>query len=1037
MRCFSFILLLLSVNFPAQAQSDYIFRHLDQSDGLLHNNVLSIAQDEKGYIWILTSNGLQRYDGSRFNNYRGIVDNPSTASSNNAELYIDKKAKIAWIQKEQDLETLDLATNRITIYKNIDQLQKPSSELYTDEKNYHYVLNDNGLFWVDPNTKNYPPMLVNLYPPKTNKSLYRVTDSINDITWIAAFKGLLMLDKKTKRIYSSTYNPANNPLLALLAQHKKIYIRIVHLDVNNNLWMGSWSDLICRYNFNTKKFTTYSLNEIRKKQHHGKIADANTVVASNIFEDNHNTLWIATENAGLLKYNADQDNFDCIIADENKFSLQYNYKIITIFQDREENIWLGTDKGISIFNPYRQYYKAIHNETNNPASLPKNEIDCFIQTEASDILAGTWGGGITLFDNKWNFKKNIAFTGAYEKNMVWCFIKDDEGMVWAGCQHGYIHLIDGAYNIKTIHPPELENSTIWCMAKDSSGNIWIGLNNGKIAKWEKASKKFFSMGGAGLEKVTPTPINNIYIDAAQRCWVSTIRGGFKQFDPVKRMFINTWLPKENDPNSIAGITCEGIEKYDDSTFMIGTIYGGLNFFNINTHKFTHLNTSNGLPSNTVYAIKKDTAGYTWFTTDYDLYKFKLPAKKFTRYNIDQGIVNSIFKSVNFYVLNDGRWVTNTETEFFCFLPQGYITTSGAGGKVEITGVKLFDSSIFITPFIDLRRPLKLSYEQNFLTIEFSSLSFSTPQHTKYLYQLSDVDKDWVVTDTKKFASYTNLAPGTYTFTVKTADDADNQKLTSFDFTISPPFWQTWIFEIACVLVIAGIIYWAILKRIKAIRHEAEMKQKIAETEMMALRAQMNPHFIFNCLTSIDNLIQLNEKEKATVYLSKYAKLIRSILENSRNNVVPCWKDMETLQLYLELESLRFDKKFNYTLNVASEITAGDYKVPPLVIQPFVENAIHHGLLNKLDSDKRLWIDVSVKNNHIYYRIEDNGVGRKTAAGYKDLNKRMYESMGMQITTNRIDLHNQENNGWVKITDLLDEQGLPAGTKVEVEIINKY
>lgn len=216
-----------------------------------------------------------------------------------------------------------------------------------------------------------------------------------------------------------------------------------------------------------------------------------------------------------------------------------------------------------------------------------------------------------------------------------------------------------------------------------------------------------------------------------------------------------------------------------------------------------------------------------------------------------------------------------------------------------------------------------------------------------------------------------------------------------------------------------------------------MKQKIAETEMMALRAQMNPHFIFNCLNSIDNLIQMDEKEKATLYLSKFAKLIRSILENAAKNVVPCWKDMETLKLYLELEELRWDKKFSYQIVIADEILNGDYKVPPLVIQPFVENAIHHGLLNKKEGNKNLIIHVSVINNHIHYLIEDNGVGRAKANSYKQLNKISHESMGMQITTDRINLFNQNNkNGYIKITDMVNEFQEPCGTKVAIELINQ-
>ena len=216
----------------------------------------------------------------------------------------------------------------------------------------------------------------------------------------------------------------------------------------------------------------------------------------------------------------------------------------------------------------------------------------------------------------------------------------------------------------------------------------------------------------------------------------------------------------------------------------------------------------------------------------------------------------------------------------------------------------------------------------------------------------------------------------------------------------------------------------------------QINEKLAAARLEALRSQMNPHFIFNCLNSIDNLIQNNERDKATVYLAKFARLIRSVLENSTTNLVPCWKDMETLRVYIELESLRMEEKFQYSIDVAPEIINGDYKVPPLVIQPFVENAIHHGLLNKIDANRRLAVTVSVSNQCICYAIEDNGVGRARAAAYKELNKAAHVSMGMQMSIDRINLFNQHHNGAVKIIDLFDAAHQPAGTRVEVEIVNQ-
>jgi tetratricopeptide (TPR) repeat protein len=221
-----------------------------------------------------------------------------------------------------------------------------------------------------------------------------------------------------------------------------------------------------------------------------------------------------------------------------------------------------------------------------------------------------------------------------------------------------------------------------------------------------------------------------------------------------------------------------------------------------------------------------------------------------------------------------------------------------------------------------------------------------------------------------------------------------------------------------------------------LRNEQEksvLRQKTLELEMQALRAQMNPHFIFNCLSAIDNLIQTNQPDKATTCLSRFAKLVRGVLDSSKNNLVPFEKDFETMKLYLEMEKFRCNNKFNYDLEADDELLHGDYKVPPLIIQPFIENAIHHGLLNKPGSNRHLKVNAHLENEYIIYSITDNGVGRKKAHAIKQMNKPDQQSYGLEITRERIQLHNRDD----KETDLmisdLEEAGLPAGTEAVVRI----
>ncbi|WP_315824407.1 sensor histidine kinase [Paraflavitalea speifideaquila] len=188
------------------------------------------------------------------------------------------------------------------------------------------------------------------------------------------------------------------------------------------------------------------------------------------------------------------------------------------------------------------------------------------------------------------------------------------------------------------------------------------------------------------------------------------------------------------------------------------------------------------------------------------------------------------------------------------------------------------------------------------------------------------------------------------------------------------------------------------RRIRNIRHVAEMKQKIAETEMMALRAQMNPHFVFNCINSIDALIQSNDKYHATVYLNKFAKLLRNILDSSKQNSITLAKDLETLQLYIDLEQLRYENKFTASIHADESLLQDDFKVPPLIVQPYVENAILHGLRNKPGNRGRLVVTITKKQEHIEFVIEDNGLGRDASKNNLSGKNRSY---GMQMSSDRV------------------------------------
>jgi hypothetical protein len=236
-----------------------------------------------------------------------------------------------------------------------------------------------------------------------------------------------------------------------------------------------------------------------------------------------------------------------------------------------------------------------------------------------------------------------------------------------------------------------------------------------------------------------------------------------------------------------------------------------------------------------------------------------------------------------------------------------------------------------------------------------------------------------------------------------------------------------------IVAISVIINRSIRSRKKHV--EMELKQRITEMQMQSLKAQMNPHFIFNCLNSIENFIIKNDKVAASEYLNKFSGLIRIMLDNSRADYASFSKNMEGIKLYVELEQLRFDNKFSFTSQIDPELLNGDYKVPHMMIQPFIENAILHGLSQSEKNDLELFLSADLKDDYINYLVEDNGIGRGQSAKYKSQNKPDHKSIGIELSRERIDFFNQQycGEGGVEISDLYDDNNEPSGTRVFIKI----
>ncbi|GAB2837860.1 histidine kinase [Ferruginibacter profundus] len=471
-----------------------------------------------------------------------------------------------------------------------------------------------------------------------------------------------------------------------------------------------------------------------------------------------------------------------------------------------------------------------------------------------------------------------------------------------------------------------------------------------------------------------------------------------------------------------------IKATDDNTLWISTSDNGIVALKNNTI-INAINDSTGLSSNickTLF-IKDKTL---WVGTDKGINKINLQDGKYqiTKYSTSDGLPSNTINAL--YIRDSIVWVgspagltyfnENSISDFsMCNLKLLGITVSGKEYKMDTT--------------------IHLSYNNNNIHFEYAGISFRSGGEIMYHYKLTGLDNDWKTT-TQNNLDYKSLPAGDYKLELYAVNKYGVKSNTLLiDFSIAAPFWKTgWFYIVIAVLTISGIS-WMFNKRNKKTRQRLEEKnnyqKQLALLEQQALQSQMNPHFIFNCLNSIQQYILTNEKEKANQYLTGFAALIRQTLDISSQKSITVSEEASYLKKYLNMERMRFGDTFNYSITINNNVKADYIHMPALLLQPYVENSLRHGIRYKTDGAGKVIIDFCVKENRLHCTIKDNGIGRDKAAAFKSKQHIEYQSKGMSLTSKRIELLNSVNENKIvaTVTDLLNDDNTAAGTVVEINI----
>jgi ligand-binding sensor domain-containing protein/anti-sigma regulatory factor (Ser/Thr protein kinase) len=803
----------------------YIFRNINTSAGLASDFVTSIIQDNKGFIWISTGNGLQKFDGNSFTNYHHDPYDPRSISSDNAGFLLKDREDNIW--KFTPFLGFDIFNPSTGKNSSIPDLKDPSFGKLNS--NINACLDPRGNTWlVSLNTiakydeEHHQLIYYDNLLPKDNsfgtpKSI--LCDPRTGNLWtINYLYGICMLNPDKNIFYHKRNNPENLALFNLVSDPGTLY-----LDRDNNLWVNSFSGELYRYNLTTHRSKRYFFGGTDEQSGKRK-----KITVDCIMQDRIGTIWMGARKDGLLEYYPKTDSFVFIPRNRSvPGGLDFDQTINCLYEDREGNIWIGSDKGIAIFNPYRQQFHSVNLPITKNEVLNTTSIANFLQTKTNDIWVATYGQGIQVFDDHLRFKTSYSGTAnnpgplGEPGNRVWSFLTQRDGKILIGCQHGWLATYDPQNEVFTHSQPRaLDKLTILNMVPDSAKNIWLALYAG-LAKWDHNKNSFTKYPDPlSFNSNTEKQVFDLLIDNQQNIWVATQARGLQKFDAASGRFTKTFVPERNNPTSISDNSIQCIAKINDSLLALGTASGGINLFNPHTERFRYITTREGLPGNNISALYFQAPHDLWVATGQGLCKVNLDSKRVFHYGIEDGIFNNNFSDLlRFYKTRDGSLLAGYHGGFVSFRPDS-IGSEEAPANVTITAFKTYDQSLPVDSLLAKSDTISLSYWQNFITIAFASLSFLEPHRIKYYYQLQGVDNGWVDAGNQRSASYANLGAGRYTFRVKceNRDGNPSQQATTLIIAIHPPFWQTWWFNsllvVTIVLILAGLYKYRINQLLK-------------------------------------------------------------------------------------------------------------------------------------------------------------------------------------------------------------------------------
>lgn len=974
-QVWSLLFLLLAMWSKIGEAQDPAYWQLTDEQGLPSRTVYDILQDSMGYIWMGTANGVSRFDGKTVLN----ISNSGLKDNEILDIEIDAFNHLWFVNLSGQLGCV--VSGKVKFY---------DAEL-GGRKNIDFKILENFLFVKERKGSDKEKLYISKYEINQKGELvssYHFKTLFYGFSSLFIFKedGLLFTARTVEggRLGLFELRDTSNSIKKLQDVSNR-YSRLHHSDAlgdlayewsENALYAGASNKLRKIYDFEIGN----GLNNIDR-------------IDGDYFLMMNKGAMLKVSEAELSKQEVILKNIPCTI----------------FFEDREKNYWIGTTGNgvIVIPTPMLRTYSSKN------SMLPNDEIYSLYATN-DKLLVGQNGGHLSLIEGG----EVISSQQLKTSGRITDLMQDHEAGYWIASDNNLL-IADMDFNmIGSIRTSPKK------VMQDSKLNIWLAYSNGlskiKFSGITKAKQRAKLNENEAIIKSRTYAIGE---DAQNRIWIGTSQGLY--------FYTDTLYPfLENGVHYNHSIS--DIKLADDDALWVSSLGDGV--ITIENQKISkRYNTSSGLSSNTcnkLFLINDE----AWVASNLGLNIVNAASNEVRIVNKTDGLATNNINNV--VVAGQDAWLGTSKG--LVKFDRSTNTFNSTPPPVHITAVKIWNRDTSINEQLDLE------HNQNNLQIEFVGLAFRARGDVTYKYKLDGVDQDWVHTNTE-LVRYPKIEPGAYAFQVYAIneDGVESEQPAVVVFEISKAWWNAWWFRIGMLLLIAMIVSRILQLRWRRLREKHEREQdfqkKVNELKQQALQTQMNPHFIFNSLNAIQQFVTTNDSEQAMQYLASFARLVRMIFEHSKRKSISFEEEIDFINLYLKLEKLRFKDRVETEIVIddAIEQEAYQLQLPPLLLQPLIENAFKHGLFHKPGKGK-LAILFSKEQNNLVCSITDDGVGRQSAKALNQWKGKEHNSSGIKTATERLAIINARDPNSVakedlQVIDLFDENNKASGTQIIVKI----